>query len=36
MMAPVSAPVIEVNVEDYMEKGSDGSEGWIVDQAGLG
>jgi len=36
MMAPASAPVIAVNVEDYMEKGPDESEGWILDDAGLG
>jgi hypothetical protein len=34
MMTPVSEPVIAVNVEDYMEK-PDGSEAWIVDDAGL-
>jgi Fe-S-cluster-containing dehydrogenase component len=36
MMAPANAPVIEVNVEDYMEKPSNGSEAWIVDDASLG
>ena len=36
MMAPAGEPVLAVNVEDYMEKGSDGPEGWIVDDAGLG
>jgi len=35
-MAPVSQPVIAVNVEDYMQGGADGSEGWIVDEASLG
>ena len=34
MMTPVSEPVIAINVEDYMEK-PDGSEAWIVDDAGL-
>jgi Fe-S-cluster-containing dehydrogenase component len=36
MMAPASAPVVTVNVEDYMEGQSDGPEGWLVDEAGLG
>ena len=36
MMAPASEPVLEVNVEDYMEAGTDGSEAWIVDDPGLG
>jgi len=36
MMAPASAPVVFVNVEDYMERQSDGPEGWLVDDAGLG
>jgi len=34
MMA--SAPVVAVNVEDYMERHTDGSETWLVDDAGLG
>jgi Fe-S-cluster-containing dehydrogenase component len=33
MMAPASEPVIAVDVEDYLEKGADGPEGWIVDEA---
>ena len=36
MMAPASEPVIAVNVEDYMQGGADGSEGWIVDETSLG
>jgi len=36
MMAPASEPVIAVNVEDYMERGDDGPEGWIVDETRLG
>jgi len=28
--------VIDVNVEDYMEAGADGSEAWIVDDTSLG
>ena len=36
MMAPASEPVIDVNVEDYMEAGADGSEAWIVDDTSLG
>lgn len=36
MMAPAAAPVIAVDVSDYMERGSDGPEGWIIDDAGLG
>jgi Fe-S-cluster-containing dehydrogenase component len=35
MMAPASDPVIAVDVEDYMEKGPDGREGWIIDEASL-
>jgi Fe-S-cluster-containing dehydrogenase component len=34
MMTPASAPVIAINVEDYMEK-PDEPEAWIVDDAGL-
>jgi Fe-S-cluster-containing dehydrogenase component len=36
MMAPPGEPVIMVNVEDYMEKDTDGTEGWIIDEAALG
>ncbi|CAN5503296.1 hypothetical protein BH23ACI1_BH23ACI1_29560 [soil metagenome] len=35
MMAPPGEPVIMVNVEDYMEKDTDGTEGWIIDEAAL-
>ena len=34
MMTPVTEPVMAINVEDYMEQ-PDGSEAWIVDDAGL-
>ena len=33
MMTPVTDRVLGVDVEDYLWRGSDGSEGWIVDQA---
>jgi Fe-S-cluster-containing dehydrogenase component len=36
MMVPVSAPVIAIDVEDYMEGHADGPEEWIVDETGLG
>jgi Fe-S-cluster-containing dehydrogenase component len=36
MMTPVDHPVIDVDVEDYMENSADGSEAWLVDDAGLG
>ena len=36
MMTPPSEPVLEVNVEDYMEAEADGSQAWIVDDASLG
>jgi len=36
MMTPAEAPVIAVDVEDYMERHADGPEGWIVDEASLG
>jgi Fe-S-cluster-containing dehydrogenase component len=36
MMAPAGQPVIAVDVEDYMWKGSDATEGWIVDETALG
>jgi Fe-S-cluster-containing dehydrogenase component len=36
MMTPVEHPVIDIDVEDYMEKSADGSEAWLVDDAGLG
>jgi Fe-S-cluster-containing dehydrogenase component len=36
MMAPVSEPVIVVDVEDYMEKQPDDFQGWIIDEASLG
>jgi Fe-S-cluster-containing dehydrogenase component len=35
MMTPPEQPVITIDVEDYMERGSDGHEGWIVDEASL-
>jgi Fe-S-cluster-containing dehydrogenase component len=35
MMTPPEQPVIAIDVEDYMERGSDGREGWIVDEASL-
>ena len=35
MMTPPEQPVIAIDVEDYMEKGSDGPEGWIVDETSL-
>ncbi|HEX6975365.1 MAG TPA: 4Fe-4S dicluster domain-containing protein [Vicinamibacterales bacterium] len=35
MMAPADQPAITVDVEDYMWKDGDGSEGWIVDEAAL-
>ena len=34
--AGVGSRSIAVDVEDYMERGPDGPEGWIVDDAGLG
>jgi Fe-S-cluster-containing dehydrogenase component len=36
MMMPASEPIIAVDVEDYMERGADGPEGWISDEAGVG
>jgi len=36
MMTPPEQPVIAIDVEDYMERGSDGPEGWIVDETSLG
>jgi hypothetical protein len=36
MMTPASAPVMVVDVEDYMEKPTDGPEAWLVDDADLG
>jgi Fe-S-cluster-containing dehydrogenase component len=35
MMAPAGDPVVAVDVEDYMEKGSDGSEAWIAGETGM-
>jgi len=36
MMMPASEPVVIVDVADYMRRGSDGPEGWLVDDSGLG
>jgi Fe-S-cluster-containing dehydrogenase component len=36
MMLPASEPVVVVDVEDYMKRGTDGPEGWLVDDASLG
>jgi Fe-S-cluster-containing dehydrogenase component len=36
MMTAVSEPVLTIDVEDYMERGSDGPEAWIVAEGGLG
>jgi Fe-S-cluster-containing dehydrogenase component len=33
MMAPVGEPVVTVDVEDYLWKDPNASEGWIVDEA---
>ncbi|HYT65163.1 MAG TPA: 4Fe-4S dicluster domain-containing protein [Vicinamibacterales bacterium] len=35
MMTAPSEPVIAIDVEDYMEKGPDGSEAWIAGEAGV-
>ena len=35
MMTPPEQPVIAIDVEDYMERGSNGPEGWIVDETSL-
>ena len=35
MMAPAGEAAIRVDVEDYMWKDGDGSEGWIIDEAAL-
>lgn len=36
MMAPPGEPVVIVDVEDYLWKGADGQEAWIVVDAALG
>ena len=36
MMTAASAPVLAADVEDYMQKGPDGHEDWIIDEASLG
>jgi Fe-S-cluster-containing dehydrogenase component len=35
MMAPLGEPVVAVDVEDYMERDTHGTEGWIIDEAAL-
>ena len=35
MMVPAGEPAVRVDVEDYLWKDGDGSEGWIIDEAAL-